>query len=90
MLLPMPHLKLLRFSVAPNFLDLLDLDLYKSIADGLPALGKLWLSHVDFVLTSSYGVQTSYERTPLHHLAAFCSMLPSLIDVEFGTVDALS
>ncbi|PMD16034.1 hypothetical protein NA56DRAFT_709119 [Hyaloscypha hepaticicola] len=89
MLLPMPHLKLLRLSVAPNFLDVLDLDLYKSIADGLPALEKLWLSHVDFVLTSSYGVQTSHERTPLHHLAAFCCMLPSLVDVEFGTVDAL-
>jgi hypothetical protein len=89
MLLPLPHLKLLRLSVAPNFLDVLDFDLYKSIADGLPVLGKLWLSHVEFGITSSYGVQAQYERTPLHHLAAFCSMLPSLVDVEFGPVDAL-
>jgi hypothetical protein len=81
MLLPLPKLKLLRLSVAPNFLDVLNVKLYKSITDGLPALEKLWLSHAEF---------THYERTPLHHLAAFCSMLPNLAEVSMGTVDGLT
>ena len=85
----MPHLKALRLSVAPNFLDVLDFDLYKSITEGLPALETLRLGHAEFVLCSRYGVTTYYERVPLHHLAAFCSMLPNLVDVELGTVDGL-
>jgi hypothetical protein len=48
MLLPIPQPKILRLNVAPNFLDILDLQLYKSIADGLPALENLWLGHPEF------------------------------------------
>lgn len=90
MLLPMPQLKLLRLSVAPNVLDVLDLDLYKSIADGLPALEKLRLSHVYFALP-----QATEYRLPMKErlyiillLSVACFLV--LIDVEFGTVDALS
>lgn len=89
MLLPMPHLKILRLSVAPNLLNVLDLDLYKSITDGLPALEKLWLGHEDFIQNSRYSVTKYYEKVPLYHLAAFSSMLPNLVDVELGTVDGL-
>jgi hypothetical protein len=35
MLLPLPQLKILRLSVAPNFLDILNLKLYRSITAGL-------------------------------------------------------
>ena len=87
MLLPMSQLKILRLSVAPNFLDVLDLQLYKSITDGLPALEKLWLGHEEFLADSFIGGTTYYETVPLHHLAAFCSMLPSLVEVSVGTVD---
>lgn len=85
MLLPMHQLKTLRLSVAPNFLDVLDLQLYESITNGLPALEKLWLGHARFTTSGT----TYYERVPLHHLAAFCSMLPNL-DVSIGTVDGLT
>ena len=89
MLLPMPQLKVLRLSVAPNFLDVLDLELYKSITDGLPALEKLWLGHAEFVTGSYFEGTSFYERVPLHHLAAFCNMLPNLVEVCVGAVDAL-
>ena len=90
MLLPMPNLKILRLSVAPNFLDVLDLQLYKSITDGLPSLEKLWLGHSEFLATSEFEGITYYERVPLHHLAAFCSTLPNLVEVSMGTVDGLT
>lgn len=77
-LLPLPHLRTLQLSVAPNFLDILDLELYKSITDGLPALRTLSLGHAN---------STADEQTPLHHLAIFCSMLPSLRAIEFSTMD---
>lgn len=87
MLLPLPKLKLLRLSAAPNFLDILDLELYKSLTDGLPALEKLWLGHPQWLTSSLFHGTTFLERVPLHHLAAFCSMLPSLTEVEVGTLD---
>lgn len=90
MLLPMPQLKILRLSVAPNFLDVLDLGLYKSITDGLPILEKLWLGHAEFLASSEFEGTTYYERVPLHHLAAFCSMLPNLVEVSVGTADGLT
>jgi hypothetical protein len=86
-LLPMPQLKILRLSVAPNFLDILDLQLYKSITNGLPALEKLWLGHAEFAADSQLEFTTYYETVSLHHLAAFCSMLPNLVEVSIGTVD---
>ena len=87
MLLPLPQLKVLQLSVAPNFLDIFDLDLYKSFAKGLPALQKLLLGHYSFV-TSSPDRETVYrERVPLHHLAAFCSMSPNLVETSLGCVD---
>jgi hypothetical protein len=90
MLLPLPLLKILRLSVAPNFLDVLDLKLYRSIADGLPALEKLSLGHAEFYAKSGNGRKVFFERVCLHHLAAFCSMLPNIKEVNIGTVDGLT
>lgn len=90
MLLPLPQLKVLRLSVAPNFLDVLDPKLYESIAKGLPALEKLTLGHADFYVHSEYIEDFIYERVPLHHLAAFCSMLPNIKEVSIGTLDGLT
>ena len=90
MLLPIRRLKTLRLSVAPNFLDILDLELYKSITDGLPALEKLWLGNEMFCASSIFEGTTFYERVPLHHLAAFCTMLPNLVDVSVGAVDGMT
>ena len=90
MLLPMPKLKTLRLSVAPNFLDVLDLQLYESITSGLPALEKLYLGHREFTTSSEFHGTVYREAVPVYHLAAFCSMLPSLVEVGVGTVDTLT
>ncbi len=91
MLLPLPQLKILRLSVAPNFLDILDLKLYRSITAGLPALEKLSLGHAEFYANhAGYGEEIFYERVSLHHLAAFCSMLPNIKEVSIGTIDGLT
>jgi hypothetical protein len=87
-LLPLPMLKVLRLSAAPNFLDVLDLDLYKSITDGLPSLEKLYLGHASFV-SGTYYVNTYHERISLRHVAAFCHMLPRLVEVDTGIVDGM-
>jgi hypothetical protein len=91
LLLPLPQLRVLRLSVAPNFLDILDLKLYRSVTAGLPALEKLSLGHAEFYANyTRYGREMFYERVPLHHLAAFCSMLPKIKEVSIGTVDGLT
>lgn len=90
MFLPLPQLKTLRLSVAPNFLDVLDLDMYKSMTDGMPALEKLLLGHWEFRACSYFEGETFYERVPLHHLAAFCNMLPNLVEVNVGTLDGMT
>ena len=90
LLLPLNRLKTLRLSVAPNFLDILDLELYKSIAEGLPVLEKLGLGHAQFSTSSLFSGAIYHERVPLHHLAAFCSRLPNLTEVSIGTVDGLT
>ena len=87
MLLPMPRLITLRISVAPNFLDILNLDLYKSITNGLPRLEKLFLGNARFAATTQSQGTTYYESVPLYHIAAFCSMLPRLVDLTVGAVD---
>jgi hypothetical protein len=87
MLLPLNRLKSLRLSVAPNFLDVLDLDLYKEITDGLQDLETLELGHSEFTSYSEFRGTNYYERVPLHHLAAFCNMLPKLKSVGVGTID---
>jgi hypothetical protein len=89
MLLRMPKLKVLRLSVAPNFLDTLDLELYETIAAGLPALEKLYLGHAQFATSSEFFGMKFYEKTPLHYLAVFCSLLPNLVEVSIGAVDGL-
>lgn len=90
MLLPLPQLRILRLSVAPNFLDILDLKLYRSITAGLPALEKLSLGHAEFYANIGDGAEIFYERVSLHHLAAFCSMLPNIKEVSIGTIDGLT
>lgn len=89
MLLPMHQLKVLRLSVAPNFLDVLDLEMYREMAEGMPALERLQLGHAEFVTTSEFHGTRSYERVPLHHLAAFCCLLEKLVEVSVGAVDGL-
>ena len=89
--LPMPRLRTLHINVAPNFLDILDLDLYAAITAGLPALETLWLGHYGFVSSELEGRRGAYyERVPLQHLAAFCHLLPNLVDVSLGAADGLS
>ena len=87
MLLPLPQLRVLRISVAPNFLSILDLDLYRTITGGIQSLEVLSLGHREFVASSEFDGVVYYERVSLHHLAAFCSMLPNLRKVDVGTVD---
>ncbi|KAL9080034.1 MAG: hypothetical protein Q9157_001118 [Trypethelium eluteriae] len=72
-LLPMPHLRKLRLSVPLNFVDSLDVAFYCEMANGLPMLETLKL---DF-----------RESVPLHHLAAFCSMLPNVTRVSLRKAD---
>lgn len=90
MLLPMTKLKVLRLGVTPSFLDVLDLQLYKSMADGLLSLEKLEVNHKDFSLQQGAARKTDYERIRLDHLAAFCHMLPSLKVVVLGSIDYLA
>ena len=87
MLLPLPKLKVLRLTVAPSFLDIPDLELYQSIADRMPALQKLQLWHRCFATSSEIDGTTFHEKISLRHLAAFCHMLPNLVEVKVGTVD---
>ena len=86
MLRPMPLLRILRLTVAPNFLDILDMKLYKDMTRRLPALEVLWLGHPDFFSIASSGIAYR-EHVPLHHLAAFCSMLPKLVEVRVGMAE---
>ncbi|KIM99227.1 hypothetical protein OIDMADRAFT_56385 [Oidiodendron maius Zn] len=90
MLLPLHQLRILQLRVAPNFLDILDLKLYRSIAAGLPALEELTLRYADFYVFRGYGQEIRYERVFLHHIAAFCSMLPNIKDVRVGGIDGLT
>jgi hypothetical protein len=91
MLLPPPQLKILRLSVAPNFLDVLDLKLYRSVTVGLPALEKLSLGYAEFYANYiGYGQEILYERVSLHHLAAFCSMLPNIKEFSIATIDGFT
>jgi hypothetical protein len=90
MLLPLPQLKVLRLSVAPNFLDVLDHQLYKTLAEGLPALETIWLGHHEFNASSMFDAGTQYEKLPLHHIAAFCRLLPHVRQVSVGCVDGLA
>ena len=90
MLLPLHQLRILRLNVAPNFLDILDLKLYRSITAGLPALEELSLRHAEFYAYRGYGQEIIYERVFLHHLAAFCSMLPNIKNVTTGAIDCLT
>ena len=78
LLLPLPFLTTLQLSVAPSFLGHLDLNIYKSITDGLPALTTLSIGHA-FSFRS--------DRIFLRPLAAFCSMHPNLEVLNLGTVD---
>jgi len=86
LLLPMSQLKVLRISAAPNFLDVLDLELYHTITNGIPSLEKLILGNPSFYGSSPLGIYY-YEKIPLQHLATFCSMLPNLKEVEVGVID---
>lgn len=72
MFLPLLQLTVLRLTVAPNFLDVLDLNLYQSITDGIPALEQLTLGHSEFSEgDATYGPGVSSEKIPLHHLCGF-------------------
>ncbi|KAF2729606.1 hypothetical protein EJ04DRAFT_515795 [Polyplosphaeria fusca] len=91
MLLPLPHLKLLRLSAAPNFLDVFDLDLYSTITSQIPSVETLYLGNREFMASSTMMNNTIfYERVPMKNLAAFCSMLPNLKEVSVGYIDGLT
>jgi hypothetical protein len=86
-MLPLPQLKVLRISVAPNMLDRLDLDLYRSIAEQMPNLEVLHLGNARFTSGSYFFGSVYHERTSLRNLAAFCSFLSKLEEVSVGAVD---
>ncbi|KAJ4292401.1 hypothetical protein N0V90_009063 [Kalmusia sp. IMI 367209] len=85
-LLPLPNLKVLRISVAPNFLDILDMNMYKGIAAHLPNLEKLHLGHGEFYTGSIFSGTVIHESVPLRHVAAFCHLFPNLMEVTVGTL----
>jgi hypothetical protein len=80
-LLPLPRLRVFQLNMVPNFLDVFDLDVYRKIANALPTLEKLKLGDADFARADAL--------IPMHHLAAFCSMLPQLGEVRVGAIDGL-
>jgi hypothetical protein len=86
-LLPLPQLTSLNLTVAPNFLDLFDLEGYKEITQGLPKLRTLVLGHRDYNGDHNTFTNQIYERTPFRNLAAFCSMLPDLLEVRIPSID---
>jgi hypothetical protein len=86
-MLPLPQLKVLRISVAPNMLDTLDLDLYRSIAEQMPSLEVLHLGNSRFTSGSYFFGSVYHERHSLRNLAAFCNFLPKLQEVTVGAVD---
>lgn len=88
MLLPLPQLKTLRLSAAPNFLSKLDLDLYRKIAAGIPKLKSLILGHRELPVRSSSQGEDD-DTVPLYHLAAFCCQFRELEDVQGGAIDGL-
>ena len=88
-LLSLPQLTSLRLSAASTFLDTMNLEWYTTTANGLPSLEKLQLGHGDLIRESRIG-GTSHESVPLRHLAAFCSMLPNLVDVGIPNVNAMA
>jgi hypothetical protein len=77
MLLPLPQLRRLKISVAPNFLFNRDMDHYRELAEGLPALEVLCLGHREWSGTrrAAPGVE---EGTLLSNIATFCSLLPKI------------
>jgi hypothetical protein len=86
---PLPQLQKLKLSAAPNFLGIgvPDLPLYELIAKGLPSLEVLWLGSRTFTTFGQFAGTRSTESVPLRNLAAFCSLLPNLMEVEVGTID---
>ena len=84
-----PRLKTLRLSVAPDLLDIMHMDTYRAIALKMPALEKLYLGHAEFY-TGAINGRRNYERVSIHHLAAFCSLLPRLEEVSVGTLDGMT
>ncbi len=91
MLLPLPRLHTLRVTAAPGFVGhahTLDMDLYREIAAGLQTLRTLTVGHENFTRFCGYFGTTHLELVPLQNLAAFCSLLPNLENVEVGTIDA--
>jgi hypothetical protein len=89
MLLPLPQLRKLRLSAAPNFLGigLPDMDSYGSMAKSLPSLEVLWLGSSTFLTHGQFTGLRSVETVPLANLSAFCSLFPKLVEVEVGVVD---
>jgi hypothetical protein len=88
LLSPMPHLKSLALTAAPNFLEAYDMHEYKLVTDGFPNLEILWLGHSQFAFSGAHGASTHYyERIRLDNLAAFCSLLPKLREVSVGCLD---
>jgi hypothetical protein len=73
--------ELLRYSRSQSLL------IYRSWTS---ALEKLSLGHEEFYSYIGYTEKTFYERVSLHHLAAFCSMLRSIKEVNIGTIDGLT
>lgn len=88
MFFPLPRLKRLHISVAPNFLDVLDIPMYRSITDAMPELESLWLGSVAWSVPREHSLPTFHDQTLLVHAAAFCSLLPKLVEVQLGCCNA--
>jgi len=90
-LLPLYSLRSLRLSVSPSFLSNLDLNLFRSIASGVPALEILRLTHPlgpNFRFDHYCYVHRD-EMVPISNVVAFCSKLPKLVEITLGVVSVL-
>jgi hypothetical protein len=84
-LLPLPQLRTLRISAAPNFLVGLDMQWYREAAEAMPALETLCLGHREWAGTRRAD-PVEEERTPLRNIAAFCSFFQRLTRLELATL----
>jgi hypothetical protein len=84
-LLPLPKLRTLKISAAPNFLAILDVQWYREAAEAMPALETLCLGHREWAGTRRAD-PVQVEGTPLRNIAAFCNFFQRLTTLELATL----
>jgi hypothetical protein len=85
MMLPLRLLRTLEISVAPTFLDILDLQWFRGVAEALPALESLYLGHRELARTRQADMMRQ-ETTPLCNIVIFCTLLSTLRHLELTSL----